>query len=60
MSVGQASAWEAVGLTRRIPASIAARIMLTGRHERLGAARALQVGLVSEVVDPGILKQRRG
>lgn len=63
VSVGQASAWEAVGLTRRIPASIAARIMLTGRHERLGAARALQVGLVSEVVEPGDLEaaaQRTG
>lgn len=63
VSVGQASAWEAVGLARRIPASIAARMVLTGRHERLGAARALQLGLVSEVVEPGALEaaaQRAG
>lgn len=56
VSVGQASAWEAVGLSRRIPAAVAARMMLVGRHERLDAARALQVGLVSEVVEPGDLE----
>jgi enoyl-CoA hydratase/carnithine racemase len=56
VSVGQASAWEAVGLTRRIPAAVAARMMLTGRHERLDAARALQLGLVSQVVEPGDLE----
>src|SRR5260370_980254 len=56
VSVGQASAWEAVGLSRRIPAAVAARMMLVGRHERLDAARALQVGLVSEVVEPSDLE----
>jgi len=56
VSVGQASAWEAVGLSRRIPAAIAARLVLVGRHERLDAARALQLGLVSEVVEPGELE----
>jgi enoyl-CoA hydratase/carnithine racemase len=50
VSVGQASAWEAIGLTRRIPATVAARLVLTGGHERLTAARALEVGLVSELV----------
>jgi enoyl-CoA hydratase/carnithine racemase len=56
VSVGQASAWEAVGLTRRIPASVAARMTLVGARERLDATRALQVGLVSEVVEPGELE----
>jgi enoyl-CoA hydratase/carnithine racemase len=56
VSVGQASAWEAVGLSRRIPAAVAARMMLVGSGERLDAARALQIGLVSEVVEPSGLE----
>jgi enoyl-CoA hydratase/carnithine racemase len=51
VSVGQASAWEAIGLVRRISASVASRIALIGVHERLDAERARQLGLVSEVVD---------
>ncbi|MEB4209766.1 enoyl-CoA hydratase/isomerase family protein [Mycobacterium sp. 94-17] len=58
VSVGQASAWEAVGLTRRIPATVASRLALIGRHEYLSADRARQVGLVSEVVDPAELHAR--
>jgi enoyl-CoA hydratase len=58
VSVGQASAWEAIGLTARIAATVAARIALTGRYERLTAARALAVGLVSEVVEPDRLADR--
>lgn len=58
VSVGQASAWEAVGLTHRVGASVAARMVLTGAHERLYASRALQVGLVSEVVAPDRLLDR--
>ena len=52
VSVGQASAWEAVGLTRRIPAGVAARLALVGIHERLDAHGALRHGLISEVVAP--------
>jgi enoyl-CoA hydratase len=51
VSVGQVSAWEAVGLTYRIAATAAARLVLAGAHERLDAERARQLGLVSEVVD---------
>lgn len=58
VSVGQASAWEAIGLTTRIAATVAARLVLVGRHERLTAARALQIGLVSEVVEPEKLTER--
>jgi enoyl-CoA hydratase len=58
VSVGQASAWEAIGLTSRVAATVAARLVLAGRHERLTAARALQVGLVSELVEPERLDQR--
>ena len=50
VSVGQVSAWEAIGLTGRIAAGVAARLVLIGAHERLSADRARQLGLVSEVV----------
>jgi enoyl-CoA hydratase/carnithine racemase len=58
VSVGQASAWEAIGLARRGPAGVAARLALIGVHERLGAERARQLGLVSEVVDRADLIDR--
>lgn len=51
VSVGQVSAWEAIGLVRRTAAAVAARVALVGVHERLDAERARQLGLVSEVVD---------
>jgi enoyl-CoA hydratase/carnithine racemase len=50
VSIGQASAFELIGLARRGPVEPVMRIGLTGRHERLGAARAHELGLVSEVV----------
>lgn len=52
VSVGQASAWEAVGLSRRMAGAVAARLVLLGRHERLDAERAEELGLVGEVVPP--------
>jgi len=58
VSVGQASSWEAIGLSSRIAATVAARLALTGRHERLTASRALEVGLVSELVPPDRLAER--
>jgi enoyl-CoA hydratase len=58
VSVGQASNWEAIGLSRRMPAAQAARVALMGRHERLSAARAHQLGLVSELVEPARLCER--
>lgn len=51
VSVGQASNWEAIGMTRRMAAGVAARVALTGVHERLDAERAHRLGLVGEVVD---------
>jgi enoyl-CoA hydratase/carnithine racemase len=58
VSLGQVSAWEAIGLSHRMPAGVAARLVLTGRHERLDAARAHQLGLVGEVVEPAELEPR--
>ncbi|MFE4667557.1 enoyl-CoA hydratase/isomerase family protein [Streptomyces sp. NPDC056716] len=52
VSVGQVSAIETIGLIRKMPAEAVLRMALTGAHERMPAARAFELGLVSEVVDP--------
>jgi enoyl-CoA hydratase/carnithine racemase len=52
VSVGQASAYETIGLQARIPAEAVMRMALVGRHERLSARRAYELGMVSQVVDP--------
>jgi enoyl-CoA hydratase/carnithine racemase len=50
VSYGMTAALEPIGLVRRIPLGETLRIALLGLDERLSAARALQIGLVSEVV----------
>ena len=58
VSVGQVSAIEAIGIAKKIPFEAVMRMVLVGRHERMSAARALELGLVSEVVDPpGTLRE---
>jgi enoyl-CoA hydratase len=52
VSVGQVAAYEVIALARKIPFEAVMRMALMGRHERMGAQRALQLGLVSRVVDP--------
>ena len=52
VSMGLVTAIEAVGLARRAPFEAVMRMSLLGSHERIEARRALQLGLVSEVVDP--------
>ncbi|WP_327312155.1 enoyl-CoA hydratase/isomerase family protein [Streptomyces sp. NBC_01235] len=52
VSYGLTAALEPIGLARRIPLGEALRIALLGLDERVSAARALQIGLVSEVL-PG-------
>jgi enoyl-CoA hydratase len=52
VSVGQATAYEAIALVRTSPMEPIVRMALTGRHERMTAARAHQLGVISEVVDP--------
>lgn len=49
-SIGQVSAYETIGLIAKRPVEATLRMALTGRHERLGARRACQLGLVSEVL----------
>ncbi|MFG2937048.1 enoyl-CoA hydratase/isomerase family protein [Streptomyces sp. NPDC048282] len=50
VSYGLTAALEPIGLARRIPLGEALRIALLGLDERVSAARALQIGLVSEVL----------
>jgi enoyl-CoA hydratase len=52
VSVGQVSAYEVVTLARKSPMEAVMRMALVGRHERLGARRAYELGMVSQVVDP--------
>ncbi|MEU9271624.1 enoyl-CoA hydratase/isomerase family protein [Streptomyces sp. NPDC048251] len=51
VSYGLTAALEPIGLARRIPLGEALRIALLGLDERVSATRALQIGLVSEVIE---------
>src|SRR5947208_14417627 len=49
VSVGQVTAYEAIGLLRKMPAEAVMRMALVGRHERLSAGQALRLGLIRQV-----------
>lgn len=52
VSVGQASVFEAIGLSRRAAFGPVARMALTGTNEKISAQRAWELGWISEVVEP--------
>jgi enoyl-CoA hydratase len=52
VSLGQVSAYETIGLVRKSPMEPIVRMALVGTHERIDAARARQLGILSQVVDP--------
>ena len=58
VSIGLVSGREMVRLARVLPTHIAMRVALTGRHERLTAQRAFELGMVSEVVEHDRLLER--
>jgi enoyl-CoA hydratase/carnithine racemase len=58
VSIGQVTAYEAIALARTSPMESVLRMALVGRHERLTAARACQLGIVSEVVAAAELRDR--
>ncbi len=58
VSVGQVSAFETIGLAKKAPMEAILRMALVGRHERVGAERARQLGIVSEVVADERLRAR--
>lgn len=58
VSIGLVSGREVVRLARVLPTNVAMRIALTGRHERMSAQRAYELGMVSELVEPDRLVER--
>jgi enoyl-CoA hydratase len=52
VSIGQVTAYEAIGLVRKMPAEAVMRMALVGRYERIDAQRAYQLGMISQIVDP--------
>lgn len=58
VSIGLVSGREMVRLARVLPTNIAMRIALTGRHERMSAHRAYELGMISEVVEHDQLVDR--
>jgi enoyl-CoA hydratase len=52
VSIGQVVALEAIGLIRKMPVEAVMRMAFVGKHERLSAQRAYELGMVSQVVDP--------
>lgn len=52
VSIGQASVYETIALARKSPMEQVLRMALIGRSERVTAARAYELGIVGQVVDP--------
>jgi len=50
---GMVSAYESVLMAQRMPYGEVARMMLMGTAERMSARRAYEIGLVSELTEPG-------
>jgi len=58
VSIGLVSGREMVRVARAIPVNVAMRMALLGRHERMSAQRAFDLGLVTEVVAHERLAER--
>jgi enoyl-CoA hydratase/carnithine racemase len=58
VSIGLVAGREMVRLARVLPTNIALRVALTGKHERMTAQRAYDLGMVSEVVEHDHLVDR--
>jgi enoyl-CoA hydratase len=46
------TAYEAIGLVRKMPVEAVMRMALVGRYERIDAVRAYELGMISQIVDP--------
>ncbi len=58
VSIGLVSGREMVRVARTLPINVAMRMALLGKHERLSAQRAYDLGLITEVVAPDELGKR--
>ncbi|MDW3217525.1 MAG: enoyl-CoA hydratase/isomerase family protein [Acidimicrobiales bacterium] len=52
VSVGQVVAIEAIALMKKMPVEAVMRMAFMGKYERMGAERAYELGMISEIVDP--------
>jgi enoyl-CoA hydratase len=59
VSIGQVVAYEGIALARKAPMEAILRMALVGRHERVSVARAYQLGIVSEIVEPAAALRAR-
>jgi enoyl-CoA hydratase/carnithine racemase len=58
VSIGLVAGREVVRLARVLPRSIALRMALMGKHERMSAQRAFELGMISEIVEHDRLLER--
>ena len=58
VSIGLVAAREVVRVARVLPRSIALRMALMGKHERMSAERAYELGLISEIIQHERLLER--
>ena len=58
VSIGLVSGREMVRVVRCLPVSVAMRMALMGKHERMSAQRAYELGFVTEIVDREALMHR--
>lgn len=58
VSIGLVAAREMVRLARALPRSVALRMALMGKHERMSAERAYELGMITEVVEHDRLLER--
>jgi enoyl-CoA hydratase/carnithine racemase len=56
VTYGMAAVYEPIKMLRHMPFGEVMRMSLAGAHERIGAATAQRIGLVSEVAEPGQLQ----
>lgn len=58
VSIGLVAAREMVRLARALPRSVALRMALMGKHERMTVERAYELGLITEIVEHARLLER--
>ncbi|OHU98316.1 enoyl-CoA hydratase/isomerase family protein [Mycobacterium talmoniae] len=58
VSIGLVAGREVVRLARVLPRSVALRMAMMGKHERMSAQRAYELGMISEVVEHDRLLER--
>lgn len=58
VSIGVVSAREMVRMSRVLPLNVTMRMALMGKHERMSAARAFELGLITEITPKEKLMER--